>query len=741
MPGDTTDKAVQGDGDIGSYIVVADHASLRLATLTVECWAKPFAVPAIRGGLVSRWAVSDSWFLEYSSSGRWRWYIRPSSGSDMQVDTASAAAALRPQAGVRHHIVGTYSVADGCRLYVNGVQVASTASTGFGAKVTAGQVNLFAMDAATSNAFLGLLDEVAIYNTVLTPAQILAHYNAGRTITDNPVATLVLSGSLEERYSPPGWLSPRIRERAPLRLMVDALTPGGSHFRWAGDESRPENVFSNLRWSSTMPGGHESLDCVLARQPGVSYRDMERFTTLRVIGAGGTVVGEFRLERTPQTSGDQMAISPSAVGWQAALDDNKGVSIIFSDRELGAWGPASLARKLALYSAGIVPMDAQVAPDPSTGIPALSIEWQDQPAVRWIGEATYDSGALVGSIYYDINRDNTTEIRFYVGDNADTYADGSANLTAGGAGTYTPATARRFAHAYAERGAAAVASMYANFRYLTVFGAHGLTKRGIAPLQGFYASDIVAYAIRQYVPLLRITNESMQATNFVILQSAHRNVAVSEIVKQSTRFGLEDWWVWNDKTFYFHPRGLNPLAKRWRARIVPAKLEQTGQQADRLWESILVQWNDVDGSTKIAGPPGSGADVVSVYLKDSDPDNPANRLGMTRRDKLVMGTSTANGAIEVGRRFLEEQKALDRSGRASLVGHVEDDRGVIYPYTEVKAGDVVTFVDAADTSYRRIVKADHDDTSKAANVDLDSPPEGLQAVLERLGVVLEPLGL
>ena len=173
------DSAVQGDGDLSSYIVVPDNANLRLATVTAECWAKPLALPAIRGGLVSRWHVVDSWFLEYTSSGRWRWYVRPSSGGDMQVDTGSAPAALKPQTDVRHHIVGTYSVADGARLYVNGIQVASIASTGFGAKATAGQVNLFAMDAATTNAFLGLIDEVAIYNAVLTPEQILDHYNSG----------------------------------------------------------------------------------------------------------------------------------------------------------------------------------------------------------------------------------------------------------------------------------------------------------------------------------------------------------------------------------------------------------------------------------------------------------------------------------------------------------------------------------------------------------------------------------
>jgi hypothetical protein len=280
-------------------------------------------------------------------------------------------------------------------------------------------------------------------------------------------------------------------------------------------------------------------------------------------------------------------------------------------------------------------------------------------------------------------------------------------------------------------------------RNLRLFGNHGLTIRGsTAQTEGFYASDIIRHAVAAYAPLIKLAPNGFQSGDFIIPQSKFFDgTTVGAIIKDSTRFGLEDWAVWNGKLLYLSPRGLNPLARRWRARIGPAKLEQTGQQADRLWESIVVQFNDVDGSTKTVGPPGSGCDVESSYLKDLDPDNPANRLGMTRRDKLVMGTSTAAGAIEVGRRFLEEQKALDRSGRAVLVGHVEDDHGVIYPYSEVKAGDLATFVDAADVSYRRIVKADHDDTNKSVTIDLDAPPEGLQAVLERLGVVLVPLGL
>jgi hypothetical protein len=197
--------------------------------------------------------------------------------------------------------------------------------------------------------------------------------------------------------------------------------------------------------------------------------------------------------------------------------------------------------------------------------------------------------------------------------------------------------------------------------------------------------------------------------------------------------------VWEGPLFWLHDR--NARGNKWRARVGPTQLEETGPQVDRLWNSIIVQYQDVDGSTRTVGPTGSGADTESAYLVDDDPENPATKAGITRRDLLTMGVSTPEGAIEVGRRFLEQSKVLDSSGRARIVGHVQDERGVWHPYSHVRAGDQISFVDASDSSYRRIVKTDKSRSDRTCSIDLDAPPEGLQSLLERLGVVLVPLGL
>jgi hypothetical protein len=755
------DTAAHGDGVTGSYLRIPRTANMNVgAKLSVEAWVKIDVYKSAK--LVSR--DGPGWYFSMSGSTSLRFGVRDTNFVDTLID---AVGYLIP--GVRIHLVGTYDAAGAMKFYVNGVSVGAPSRTPNANVLDSGSgiISMFS-ESNFHTAAQCTIDEVSFYNTVLSPAQVQAHFDTGRGAFDSCTGSIGLSGTCDDRYVLPGWLSPRIRERPPLRHMIDAMTPGGLHYRWAGDEHRAENVFSGLRWSSTMPGGHENTDLVLTRLPDVVYNDLERFTTLKIISAGGNVVGEFRLERTPQTSGDQMAISPSAVGWQAHLDDNKTVSIVFIDRELGNWGEPSRARFLILDAANYTVVGGgTVMPDPTSGVPTLEIGFDDPggwtAANRPIVEPLYDAGAgnFLGRLRanWSVTGITLTDavwslVALLASTDSLGVNDQSPDQLAGVAGVSSgtfdvAATApRRFASLELTYANASVATGV-NVHYgcvitnLRVFGNHGLPIRGSTPqTEGFFASDIVKYAVSKFAPLLKITPDSFQATNFIIPQSAFRDgTTVSEIVKQSTRFGLEDWWVGNDKTFYLHPRGLNPLARRWRLRIGPAKLEQTGKQADRLWESIVVQFNDVDGSTKTVGPPGSGCDVESVYLRDSDPDNPANRLNITRRDKLIMGTSTAEGAIEVGRRFLEEQKALDRSGRAVIVGHAEDDHGVIWPYSEVKAGDLATFIDAADVSYRRIVKADHDEATKTATIDLDAPPEGLEAVLERLGVVLVPLGL
>lgn len=547
----------------------------------------------------------------------------------------------------------------------------------------------------------------------------------------------------------------RVRDLPRLTHTVEVKTPSGRFYRWAGDEPDPANRPSGLRHSSTMPGGYEACDLTLPRLPGRNYPDLERLSTIRVLDAGGGIVWEGRLERAPRSSGDRVSVSPGAVGYQAHLEDDKSASMIYVDRDLSAWANDwTELRALRAGAFDIRTLSYQndkggvVFELPNTPVPAqaLTEALYRAPAGTTIAAVEYagtQSAIPAGYRAADVN-----------------FADNEADMHSGG-GTYQrvlvtldgtlrtaqPTTPRRNASlTFYANGAGATPAVGAQRTWskLAVYGDHGLTRRAVAgETAGLYASDIVAHAVGTWAPLLNVTegpDGTIQPTTFVIPHAVHRDLTTAaEIVRQALRYGLQDWAVWDNRTFVMHDRGAR--GRNWRARVGPAQLEETGSSVERLWNSVIVQYQDVDGTTRTVGPPGSGADSTSTDLEDADPENPANILGIRRRDLLTMGISTPAAATEIGRRFLQETKQLDRSGRARFVGHVEDDRGVTHPYSHVRAGDTVTFVDSGDTSARRIVKADHDDDAKTCAVDLDAPPEGLQATLERLGVVLTPLGL
>lgn len=556
-----------------------------------------------------------------------------------------------------------------------------------------------------------------------------------------------------------GRASPQIRVRQlpPLRQDIEIETPGGQFYRWGEDELNPANVHSGLRHSSTMPGGYESLDVTLPRKPQADYLDLERLSTIRTRDAGGSVVGEYRLDRRPSVSGDQMAITPSAVGWQAHLEDNQAASVIFMDRDLGHWGDMTPTRQIALIGTDYSPQGVATRQD-DTGTSVLVTEFDGDWAAdaKPICEPLYDAGPgnFIGRIRGTFTTglqvgDGGTNWKFTAGTattGALTSVQTTANIVATNSFELTATTPRRFGFLqyYYDTGPAGTAGFkYSGYwSYLRVIGDHGLGLQSAGGNEeGIYASDMVSYAVQQFAPLLNVrTGVSVIQSTFVVPQAAYRDpTTVGNMVRDLTRFELQDWAVWDKRTFWWYPRG--QFARTWRARIAPAQLEETGPDSSRLWNKVVVQYRDVSGETRTVGPTGFGADTTDASLVDPDPANPANLLGIDRVALLTMGIGTSSSAVAVGQRFLEQSKLLDTSGRARFVGHVMDDKGIVHPYTSVRAGDNVVFVDASDTGARRIVRVEHDRASRTASVDLDAPPEGLQALLERLDVALTPFGV
>lgn len=564
---------------------------------------------------------------------------------------------------------------------------------------------------------------------------------------DTPQLVIAITMRISEFQIAEHLLS--VRERPPLRLALDIATPDGGRYRWAIDEFAPQDRPISLGFSSTMPGGFEQLETTLARAPQTDYRDLAEFSTITVRSPGGHVVWQGRLETAPRTSGDQMAVSPGAVGWQAALDDRKDVQMVYVDRQMSGWQGASVQRRINYLNQIVDLIDGSVTTDESTGYPALAISFQGSWSRSKVGEAWYDAkGVSLGSIYAAWRANDNVGGSGWgwgIALSDDDVAAGSAfNYTAlttasPSAATVTATTnTRTWACAHFE-----CVNVNNNedgkdytlwFTVLAVYGNHGLTTRGTnsyTDAQGLYASDIVAHAIATWAPELAFTtgtDGTIQTSDFVVPHASYLDATTaSQILRDVTKYGLEDWAVWEGPTFYWAPR--NYHGRTWRATIGPSGLSEQGPQVDRLWNSVIVAYTDVTGKQRTTSP-----------IQDPDPLNPVTVAGLTRRTILKMGTSTDAAATQVGQIFLNEQKLLSTAGEAKISGYVADNRGVMWPASYIRAGDQISFIDASDSSYRRIVKASWDNNSKVCQISLDSPAEGLQALLERLGVVLIPIG-
>ena len=550
----------------------------------------------------------------------------------------------------------------------------------------------------------------------------------------------------------------------PSRLGLLVKTPNGRYFRWASDEARPENAAADLSFSTTIPGGFEELSCVLTRKPEVGYADLDPLSDVKVLGAGGETVAQYRLESAPRASGEQIAIEPTAVGWQAALEDNGSCSQVFVDRDLSSWQVASATRKEAIYTDTAnydKAQDFDLVNDATGGTPELRLNATPPWATGLAAEAWYDAGPgnTVSRLYFDYIGRNLAagwvggafSYSSDTGGGAVAGTDVVAGATPTGTQTETWGTPQRY-NALALRLAAGTAGdnkvKYLRNRQVSVWGNHGLTRQGLAPNDGLFASDVIAYTVRTFVPSLNVTTggryPSVQDTGFIVPQLAFREGTTPlEMIQGADRFHHWDWAVWDGQsgpTFYYYPPG--GYGKKWRTRVGPSKLQRTGRDVSRVWNGVIVRYQDVDGQTLSVGPTGSQATSTSASLLDSDPTNPANQAGLTRYAVFEMnGVSTLAGATQVGVLLLAQYKLLDQSGSASLTGWVEDSAGRLFPVSRVRAGDYIAFMDAADTSYRRIVRTSYEHATVTNQIDLGAPPEGLDALLERLQVSIVSLGL
>jgi len=153
-------------------VSVPSTTALQLTNrVSLEAWIKPTSLP-VSGAFRSVLTKAESYSLQFNGPRMEFTIIQNGTRRRLQAPSGAIVA------GGTYHVVGTF---DGTtqRLYVNGVQVASAALSG-SATTNTRPVMIGSWDGA-SEFFAGTIDEPAVYGTVLSAAQVAAHYRAGTT--------------------------------------------------------------------------------------------------------------------------------------------------------------------------------------------------------------------------------------------------------------------------------------------------------------------------------------------------------------------------------------------------------------------------------------------------------------------------------------------------------------------------------------------------------------------------------
>lgn len=159
------DGSIAGDTDgsrkfKGKAYIFANNIPVDDAAYTVEAWAKPTS-------------CDKGQVLEHGGNGQI--YVNSSGNYAFRAQDGTVASSIACGAGAWHHLVGTYDSDDGSvKFYVDGV----LAGTATAETEPTGSPTLYIGRGHLAGGFSGSIDEVALYDWVLTPTQILNHYDA-----------------------------------------------------------------------------------------------------------------------------------------------------------------------------------------------------------------------------------------------------------------------------------------------------------------------------------------------------------------------------------------------------------------------------------------------------------------------------------------------------------------------------------------------------------------------------------
>ena len=559
----------------------------------------------------------------------------------------------------------------------------------------------------------------------------------------------------------------------PRQLSVNITSSSGRVFRWGPDESDPTNVPGGLTITTQMPGGFGTMDCNLNRRPDLSYADLDRFAPCTVTGPGNLVAFDGYLSSRPLQRTTSYLFTPEAIGWSGHLKDDASFSMVYIDRQLSKWTSPTTGRTLSLLNNNINPnaISMSVLASPP-GIPAIQFETPgpiNAGTQHWRVEAWYDAGASnvianfratsFAGISMATNDGNSS---FQLGMATDSTSGGTefsyANATSGqpmNAGFGTPARYPYFYWQYNATGGTTGQEYGFLYENVAVVGNHGLTIRagpsGTLPGadDGFWGSDLVADIVKRAAPKLNYTTGpggSIVQNTFVVPNLAFNTpVDADTAITNVNQYFLNDYGVYENKTFFWRPSG---TGRTWHVRVGDGvQLTDQGPQIETAFNGVVVQYTDPAGRTRYVGPPPNTWDkdpvtsaTNSTLLQDLSASNPCNLYGRKRWALTQMGTTTWQGAVNVGAIFLQTSLSRPSTGSATVTGFAKDSTGREWPVWMMRAGDTLIFDDTADQTPHYVLSTSYNHDTLQNTLTLDAPPNALDWLLKRLGLVISALG-
>jgi hypothetical protein len=193
VPGEVG-QAFSFDGTTGYVQIPSSPALQPLTAISIDAWVYPTAFsttpPNSSAVIISKYDSANgsgfSWDLSVQPTGQVEWYLIENPSTQLEVVTVGALSL-----GKWQHVAAIFDTAtQGIAVYVNGVQFPTTCGIGAicgtvtsiyqsSANVLIGALISGNPGAVPSNLWSGLIDEVEVFNRVLSQSEIQALYNAG----------------------------------------------------------------------------------------------------------------------------------------------------------------------------------------------------------------------------------------------------------------------------------------------------------------------------------------------------------------------------------------------------------------------------------------------------------------------------------------------------------------------------------------------------------------------------------